>query len=316
MPLSYLLLAAGMAASQQGGGQPAHEAAAEVLIRRIESADARIESIGYRLATANASLCSMPVSMTGIRLQSRARYAPNYRAALGSRAPVFIEAVVPGSPAAAVGLMPGDGVRAIDDDTSIGSAVPESTLPTLNALDTAYAKLFTPSASGVTTLSVQRGPSEQRFTIRGVPGCRSRFELVLGKSYIADADGETIRIGAGFVERLADDRLAAVMAHELAHNILGHPARRTREGVANGIFAEFGRSARLIRKMEDEADRLSLRLLARSGYDPHAAIDLWREDGVAISGALGRGPSHRGSRSRAELMERELSAWDNARPTP
>lgn len=314
--LSYLLFAMAVATTPRVGRPLPDDAATKTLIARMVSADARVESIGYRLATANASLCPNRVSMIGVRLQSTARYAQPYRAALGSNSPIFVEAVVTGSPAATAGLLPGDGVRAIEDRDVFGTAAPGSTPPTADALDAAYAKLFAPPPAGLITLSVQRGADQHRYTIRGTPACRSRFELVLGKSYIADSDGETIRIGAGFVERLADDRLAAVMAHELAHNILAHPARRAREGVASGVFAEFGRSARLILAMEDEADRLSLRLLARAGYDPHAAVDLWRQDGAAISGFLPRGASHRGVKSRADLIEKELSTWDKGLPSP
>jgi predicted Zn-dependent protease len=46
--------------------------------------------------------------------------------------------------------------------------------------------------------------------------------------------------------------------------------------VDRGLFAPFGRNARLIRQSEAEADRLSLYLMDRAGYDPAAAPAFWR----------------------------------------
>ena len=64
-----------------------------------------------------------------------------------------------------------------------------------------------------------------------------------------------------------DDLLAAAIAHELAHNLLRHPQKRTEEGKG------WGR----IRHNEREADRLSVWLLANAGFDTRGAVRFQRE---------------------------------------
>lgn len=117
----------------------------------------------------------------------------------------------------------------------------------------------------------------------------------------------TVLVNAGTLKRIPDDGLlAAILAHELGHAA----ARHGNEGVsralkvaAAGVVAEewiaglapvfdsdFGVSVVRIlygigsdaaytcprdRRMEDEADRLGVRYLARAGYDPEAMVRLF-----------------------------------------
>ncbi len=70
--------------------------------------------------------------------------------------------------------------------------------------------------------------------------------------------------------------MALVMAHEIAHNLLGHPARLEQEKVPHGFLRGFGKNAARVRATEEEADRLGIKLLVSSGYDLSAAIPFWR----------------------------------------
>src|SRR3546814_14264401 len=74
-----------------------------------------------------------------------------------------------------------------------------------------------------------------------LPACRSRFEVVLGNSFLAQADGELVQIGSRF---LADypQWVAAPIAHELAHNILRHRERLEEKGVSYGLLSGIGRN--------------------------------------------------------------------------
>src|SRR3546814_2491582 len=74
--------------------------------------------------------------------------------------------------------------------------------------------------------------------------------------------------------------LAAAVAHELAHNILRHRERLDAADVARGLFKGFGRSARLFRQTEIEADRLSAWPMRGAGYDPPAAVRFWGRFGT------------------------------------
>ena len=66
------------------------------------------------------------------------------------------------------------------------------------------------------------------------------------------------------------------MAHEITHNLLGLSARLDAEKVPHGILRSVGKNAARVRRTEEEADRLSLKLLWAAGYDLNAAIPFWR----------------------------------------
>ena len=93
-----------------------------------------------------------------------------------------------------------------------------------------------------------------------------------------------------------DDQLAAVMAHEVAHAIARHGAERMSqqvllEGGLQGLGAATGSAGTVqiaaaaaklgiilpySRNQEAEADHIGLIYMARAGYDPRAAIELWK----------------------------------------
>ncbi len=98
-----------------------------------------------------------------------------------------------------------------------------------------------------------------------------------------------------------DSALAAVIAHEIAHVISNHGGERmsqyllvslgglsldmalkkknieTRQWwmIAYGLGSTVGYVLPYSRLQEKEADRIGLILMAKAGYDPHAAIGLW-----------------------------------------
>ena len=138
--------------------------------------------------------------------------------------------------------------------------------------------------------------------VHGVPTCPSRFEVHLrGKG--AMADGTRVILGHKFPGfAYAEDEFAAAVAHELAHNLLGHRA----------LLDAKGRSNRLVRLTERDADRLMPWLLANAGYDPHAASRFMQRWGPRHGGGLFRKRSHDGWDERVELIEAEIAAVEAA----
>ena len=133
--------------------------------------------------------------------------------------------------------------------------------------------------------------------IEGVDVCSTRFELATGGKR-AVADGSRVQIGAnfpGFV--MTEDLFAAAVAHELAHNLLGHRAWLDAEG----------RSRRNIRLSEREADRLMPWLLANAGYDPAAAREFFQVYKPSSGGMLFMSGSHGRWQERAASVEDELA---------
>jgi predicted Zn-dependent protease len=101
------------------------------------------------------------------------------------------------------------------------------------------------------------------------------------------------------------------MAHELAHNVLEHRRRREEAGVRSGMMGGLGRNARVFRAQEVEADRLSVYLLDRAGFDVDAAARFWRRFGPAGLGI--DSPTHPPWRSRVAALALEAQRIREAR---
>jgi len=91
-----------------------------------------------------------------------------------------------------------------------------------------------------------------------------------------------------------DAQLAAVMAHEVGHAIARHSAERVSRQVLvqvgqQAVGAQYPGMAEVLaqastlglilpftREQESEADHIGLMLMAKAGYDPRGAVELWR----------------------------------------
>ncbi|MBL0915092.1 MAG: M48 family metalloprotease, partial [Sphingopyxis sp.] len=147
-----------------------------------------------------------------------------------------------------------------------------------------------------------------------VPGCLSDFRVEAVDRPMGMAEGRLILISKGLAEFAKnDDELAAAVAHELAHNILRHRARLDAAGVDRGLGKQFGRSARLFKQTEVEADRLSAWLLAGAGYDPAAAVRFLTAFGQRKGRPLFQAGTHPKWRDRVASIEEEIRAIDAAR---
>jgi predicted Zn-dependent protease len=100
--------------------------------------------------------------------------------------------------------------------------------------------------------------------------------------------------------RVADtpDALAAVIGHEVAHATQGHVMDRARKNARQEIWAMLGGAATgagdlvrqslaimsglpYAREQETEADLVGLRYMAKAGFDPRAAVYLWKNMAAA-----------------------------------
>ena len=144
--------------------------------------------------------------------------------------------------------------------------------------------------------------------------------------------GGKVGINSGMLETLrpSDDELAQVISHEIAHALSGHTREKMSMAmsqqmglsVASALGGLDGRTAAMAqqvaavavdlpfsRRMEYEADEVGLLLAARAGYDPHAAVSLWRK--MQARGG-GGGPewlsTHPASGNRIQALERAIPA--------
>jgi len=116
--------------------------------------------------------------------------------------------------------------------------------------------------------------------------------------------GGKIMVYSGLIEqlKLSDAELATVIGHEMAHALREHSREAVSRAYAQqlglgalGALAGLGQDTMQLagmvsnvtftlprsRVQESEADSVGLELMARAGYDPHAALSLWQKMGQA-----------------------------------
>jgi predicted Zn-dependent protease len=158
--------------------------------------------------------------------------------------------------------------------------------------------------------------------------------------------GGRMAIYTGLIRQVdpTDDELAQVMGHEISHALANHTAERMsvvmagQAGVlAAGILSDkpvqsmaiAAAAAKLAvelpnsRAAENEADEIGIKLAARAGYDPRAAVTLWQKmgkvgDGKAPPAWISTHPSDAQRQQRLNAMVPKmmpLYQQPGARPT-
>jgi hypothetical protein len=301
-----------------GSPSPAQAQDSAATFTALRAVDGRMAGIAYRLTTANVTLCRETAPTPGWAIHAIDQYdAPlrdQARRSFGFETPIAVEAVVPGSPAAAAGVREGDSLVAIDGKRVDGAA-PGNTA-TSAARDAVTATIAALPADRPLRVDLLRDGKPRSVSIAASPGCRSAFEVLLGPGMDASADGRIVQIAVRFFERYTDDEVAVVVAHELAHNILHHATRLDAAGVKRGLLSEVGRNGRLFRLTEDQADLLGMYLLRNAGYDPRIAVRFWRDHGGDVDGGLFRSRTHPSSAARAKALEAEIARIPANAPKP
>lgn len=260
----------------------------------FQAHDRLLQDIGWRLAAGNAPFCAARRAV-GLQLQDMASYGDpaRVRQALGIDGDFAVQTVASGSPAARAGLVPNAEVVAIEDQL-LASAKAAERLDWQRIAGIHSAIDAVLAAKGSLVLTMKDGA---RITLAGVAACPTRFELADGGTR-ALADGTRVQIGREFPGfTYPQDELAAAIAHELAHNLLGHRA----------WLDSNGRNMASVRVTEREADRLMPWLLANAGYDPQAALRFMQRWGPRHSGGIFRKRTHDGWDERAELITAEIA---------
>jgi hypothetical protein len=268
----------------------------------LRAQDERLLRIAEPIMARNVQLCDRTMPDLGVSLQSTDQYPT--AAQPGFAAPVAFAAVLPGSVAATAGIEPDDGLVSIDGEPI--ARWPQRAASPLR--DSAFAALAAHDTAKPLELGIIHDGQSRKISLPVVPECRAMVEILDVSSETARSDGQTIQIAYGLATRATDDQIAAIFAHELAHAILHHRERLSAANASKGLLGEFGRSQRLNRQAEVEADRLSVYLLANAGVDPHAAPNLWRSKlGRHISGGIFHDAAHPSARARALMMEAEIA---------
>lgn len=224
--------------------------------------DARVARITYRLATIGRNRCPIRESTSGLVLQHLSQFEHADRAGILSAIPLDrgpgVIALVPDSPAARGGILLGDVLVAIND-TPIPPE-PDLARPFDSARAHVRGDVIADLLETAREVRLLRAGKPQTLAITPVPACPSRVHLARSMQRNAFADGRHIFLTTGVLALLRnDDELAFLIAHEMAHNILGHAAAM-RSGTVEGRKG--------VRQIESAADRLAGNLMIDAGYDP------------------------------------------------
>nr|WP_277924469.1 M48 family metallopeptidase [Sphingomonas sp. CROZ-RG-20F-R02-07] len=225
-------------------------------------------------------------------------------AALGlDRGPAVI-ALVPESPAAVAGLRTGDVLLAIDDvalprDMDVSTAFDAARAHTRAD---AIADLLAQAAVRPFALTILRDGSTRTLRLAPLSACPARVDLARSGQRNAYADGRHVFLTTGLVAKVrSDDELAFIVAHEMAHNILGHATVMRGDTVKHGLGRTLGHSGQVVRGVERAADALGGELMLDAGYDPVVgARILERLDGTDLG--IGLFATHDPARERIAAM--------------
>lgn len=120
--------------------------------------------------------------------------------------------------------------------------------------------------------------------------------------------GGRMAVYTGLIQQInpTDDELAQVMGHEIAHALAKHTAEKMSVSMATNMATSMIGGAlnnnELVlkgaamaanvaiglpnsRTAESEADRIGIEIAAKAGYDPNAAVSLWKKMGSNSGGA-------------------------------
>lgn len=302
-PALWLILGLGAGAAAQRPPPAAAPAAAREL-------DTQVATIGQRLAVSSLAWCGDRTWLPGVTLGLENPALASRGGRREVRATIL--ALAEGGPARRAGLAANDVVETVD-----GRALPFATVAAdggFSGVEQVRDVFEAAFADGSARLSVRRAGTAVTLDVGAEQGCASRFLILPSRELNAFANGRSVQVTSRLAEETRrEDELAAILAHEFAHHVLRHRARLEASGVARGMMRNFGRSAQLVRATEAEADRLSVWLLARAGYDPEAAVRFWSWFGRRGLNMFGS-PTHGGWQNRVARMTAEIAAMRAAGP--
>lgn len=269
--------------------------------RALVTQDLRLAIVSHRLASANAPFCARRERNPGWVLHDERQYPDRgiARAAFDFRQPIAVSAVVPGSAAESLGIKPGDGLIGVNSDIWVWNdgIQPKQTADRIEQVQKDLHALLATNEPVLLTLETTNGPKQYQIDAPFI--CASRFWVDARSNLDAGADGDGVRVTEGMMVFLGGDeeQLAALVAHELAHNLLNHRERlKSRKRRIKDVLAT-----------EIEADRLSVWLMANAGYDTAAALRFTERLGRRTGLGIFSEGTHLRWKNRMKVIQAEIS---------
>ena len=143
------------------------------------------------------------------------------------------------------------------------------------------------SMKNAKSVRIRRSGKDIDIKLNAQSSCDYATVLKMSGTVNAYANGKSIIVTTTMMDfAKADEELALVIGHELAHNTMGH----VRKAVWNTIISGF--ATRTTRPFEAEADYVGLYYMARAGYKLDGVESFWRRLGVQHPKSIVRAKTH------------------------
>jgi hypothetical protein len=292
-----------------------------VLRDSIDKLD-QLSRVSWNLLSKNAPLCGERVEYAaGFSLLELDDYQKEKRELLKKvlnltfRPTVF--EVAPGGPADKAGLKRGD----------IVVGVGEEKCETKKQVREALAKAIKDGRS--VEIGFKRAGDFQVVSLAPERVCAYPVRLDYSNVVNAYATGDNIVVNYGMMKFVrGDDELAAIVGHEMAHNVRGHIRDKSTNSVIGAVLVDLpiavltGLRTRVGERMgvnafsqqyEAEADYVGLYFSARAGYDIHHVADLWRRLALEDPDGISMGTTHPCTSKRVVEITADVSEIDGKR---
>jgi beta-barrel assembly-enhancing protease len=281
----------------------------ELVLAELAKAQQRLNDLAFPLLQAATPLCT---GKTGPRLGVLYRAVAEFqgpwveaaRSALKLSDTVTVVGVTAGSPAAAAGILPGDQLVLIG-----GRAAPAGR----GAVD-AVSRMIAEAGAGPIRLGIRRGIDNLDIEVVPEVVCDLGTIVIVEGDINAYADGRNVIFPWAMMRFANDDELRAVIAHEIAHNAMGHIEARRKNVLWAGLFgaladvalasqgvntggqntADFMRLGAMAfsQDFEREADYVGMYIMARAGVPLNAGPNLWRHFAQINPAAISYASTH------------------------
>jgi hypothetical protein len=299
---------------------PPVSAAEEQGLRTLIAQHDRLYRVAAPLLVNNPQLCrSNARNLLGFTAKNKYSYsqefanAAQYSFGLDERLQVM--GVLPGSGAARAGVQRGDNLIAVEDQA----------MPQGENAERQAALILAPLVTGRSSLklTVLRNGSNLSLDVPLTNACAFGIELGNADTVNAYSDGHRVLVTRGLLGfTRSDDELAYVLAKEMAHNALAHASRQKMSATMGGIIDNLVRirpdmstmvGMAGVRPMPAEldvtADRLSLYMLARAGYNIDNVVPFWQRLAAQYPATVLNGYTamHPDTAKRIAAMERTVA---------
>ena len=307
----------------------------ELALQDNEVQQARLDSISYPILASGTPLCRADRgTQMGFRVVTIHEYDVEMRDAaaralrLGDTLTVL--SVTPGSAAAHAGLRPDDHILAIDG---------YNIRPGAHATKDFSGYVLESKKAGFARVDIdyERNRERQRAAVDFEPICDYSTTVVQSDELNAYSDGHAIILTSTMMRFVDDDELRVVVAHEFAHNAMGHMKAKKKNSLFGALLGALGDIAMASRGVntggyyasqgaklgatafsqdfEREADYVGLYALALAHQNLTTAPNFWRHMAQANPKSIGLAYTHPTTAERFVRMEQAIAEIDQKQET-